>query len=63
MASAAAPIEYHETRVYSLLELVLRERALRLTVVVAGVASALSIALALFHLYVAVFGTPETRPT
>ncbi len=61
MASAAAPIEYHETRVYSLLELVLRERALRLTVVVAGAASALSIALALFHLYVAVFGTPETR--
>jgi len=54
-------LEYHEVKESSLLEAVLRDRALRLPVVVAAVGAVLAIALALFHLYAAVYGTPETR--
>lgn len=54
-------IEYHEKREISLLESVLRDRQFRLPVVIAAVAAVLAIALALFHLYAAVFGTSETR--
>jgi TRAP-type uncharacterized transport system fused permease subunit len=65
MADPAAPVaerlEYHEVREPSLLEAVLRDRSARLPVVVAAVGAVLAIALALFHLYTAVYGTPETR--
>ena len=54
-------IEYHEIRQFSLLEQVLRDRSYNLVWVVTAIAATLSIALALFHLYVAVYGTPETR--
>ncbi len=64
MAEAApvqSRLEYHEIREISLLETVLRDRQFRLPVVIAAVAAVLAIALALFHLYAAVYGTPETR--
>ena len=54
-------IEYDEVKTYSLLEISLRERGLHAARAIAIAASTLSIALALFHLYVAAFGTPETR--
>jgi TRAP transporter 4TM/12TM fusion protein len=54
-------LEYHEVKETSLLETVLRDRATSLPVLVAAVCAVLAIALALFHLYAAVFGTPETR--
>jgi TRAP transporter 4TM/12TM fusion protein len=54
-------LEYHEVKETSLLETVLRDRGTRLPVLVAAVCAVLAIALALFHLYAAVFGTPETR--
>ena len=60
-APAQGRLEYHEVREISLLETVLRDRRFRLPVVIATVAAVLAIALALFHLYAAVFGTPETR--
>jgi TRAP-type uncharacterized transport system fused permease subunit len=60
-AQAQGRLEYHEVREISLLETVLRDRQFRLPVVVAAVAAVLAIALALFHLYAAVYGTPETR--
>ncbi|MCH8844853.1 MAG: TRAP transporter permease [SAR324 cluster bacterium] len=61
MTAVPQIIQYGEVKVITLMEGVLRERRFSLPVVVAFAASALSIALALFHLYVAVFGTPETR--
>jgi TRAP transporter 4TM/12TM fusion protein len=66
MAEPAAPVveerlEYHEVKEASLLETVLRGGGARLPVAIAAVGAALAIALALFHLYTAVFGTPETR--
>ncbi len=60
-AQAEKRLEYHEKKEISLLESVLRDRQFRLPVVIATVAAILAIALALFHLYAAVFGTPETR--
>jgi TRAP transporter 4TM/12TM fusion protein len=54
-------LEYHEVKEASLLETALRDRGLRLPVVIAVVCSVFAIALALFHLYTAVYGTPETR--
>lgn len=54
-------LEYHEAREATLLETVLRDRAARLPAAIAAVGAVLAIALALFHLYTAVFGTPETR--
>lgn len=61
MASAPDTLRYEEKKEITLLEMVLRERRLGLAQGVAFAVSALSIALALLHLYVAVFGTPETR--
>jgi len=54
-------LEYREVKEPSLIETVLRDRGTRLPVLVAAVCAVLAIALALFHLYAAVFGTPETR--
>lgn len=61
MSEAADRIEYNESRDYSLLEQVLRGRSNALLGAVMAACAVLSITLALFHLYVAVFGTPETR--
>ena len=54
-------LEYHEVKEASLFETVLRDRGVRLPVVIAVVCSVFAIALALFHLYIAVYGTPERR--
>lgn len=54
-------IEYHEEREYTLLEQVLRDRSFNFVWAITATAATLSVALALFHLYTAVFGTPETR--
>ncbi|MDJ0942935.1 MAG: TRAP transporter permease [Kiloniellales bacterium] len=61
MSNTVERIEYGERREYSLLEQALRRRRLDFAVLVTTVCAVLSIALALFHLYVAVFGTPESR--
>lgn len=66
MAEQGSPVveerlEYHEVREASLLETVLRDRLTQLPGVIAAVGAVLAIALALFHLYTAVYGTPETR--
>ena len=61
MAEPQNRIEYSEVKSFSLLEISLREREYHLVRLIALTASALSISLALFHLYVAAFGTPETR--
>lgn len=60
-AEAPARLEYNEVREISLLEQLLRDRGWSLAQVVAFCCAVLSIALALFHFYVAAFGTPETR--
>ncbi|MDH3435463.1 MAG: TRAP transporter permease [Betaproteobacteria bacterium] len=54
-------IEYNEVKEASMFETVLRDRGARLPVVIAVVCAVFAIALALFHLYTAVYGTPETR--
>ncbi|MDH3436707.1 MAG: hypothetical protein OEN48_06930, partial [Betaproteobacteria bacterium] len=54
-------LEYHEVKEASLIETVMRDRGVRLPVVIATVCAVFAIALALFHLYTAVYGTPETR--
>jgi TRAP transporter 4TM/12TM fusion protein len=57
----AAP-RYEEVREYSLVEQVLRQgRGLNVPAAVMLIASSLAIALALFHIYVAGFGTPESH--
>ncbi|MDJ0982203.1 MAG: TRAP transporter permease [Kiloniellales bacterium] len=61
MSDKVERIEYSERREYALLEEVLRAGRLNFAVVVTTVCAVLSIALGLFHLYVAVFGTPESR--
>jgi len=54
-------LEYHEARDYSVLEHALIHRAYNLVKWIALSVATLSIALALFHLFIAVFGTPESR--
>lgn len=61
MTENSGSIEYEEVREYALLERVLRDRRLTLPVVVMLTASILCIALALFHIFVAGFGTPESH--
>lgn len=61
MSDRIERIEYSERREYALLEEVLRARRFNFAVAVTTVCAVLSIALGLFHLYVAVFGTPESR--
>jgi TRAP transporter 4TM/12TM fusion protein len=54
-------IEYHEARHYSLLDEALRAKARNVAWWVTVACATLAIALALFHLFTAVFGTPESR--
>jgi len=54
-------LEYHEVREPALLERLLADRRVNLAQGVALACVLLSIALALFHFYVAAYGTPETR--
>jgi TRAP transporter 4TM/12TM fusion protein len=61
MTDTASRIEYNEIRELSLTERLLLDRGFALARTVALVCVVLSVALALFHLYVAAFGTPETR--
>jgi TRAP-type uncharacterized transport system fused permease subunit len=61
MSATSNRIEYHEARQYSLLEHALRDRHTEVVRLVTISCAVLSIALALFHLFVALFGTPETR--
>ena len=61
MTENSGSIEYGEVREYALLERVLRDRRISLPVVVMLTASILCIALALFHIFVAGFGTPESH--
>jgi len=61
MSSTPTPLQFQEKREVTLLEALLRDRRLSLAHAVALAACTLSIALALFHLHAAAFGTPETR--
>ena len=61
MAEAAEYVQAQQVKELSLLERCLRERRLSLPFVIALTLSILSIALALFHLFVAEFGTPDSR--
>jgi TRAP transporter 4TM/12TM fusion protein len=55
-------LRYEEVREYSLVEQVLRQgRGLNVPAAVMLIASSLAIALGLFHIYVAGFGTPESH--
>jgi TRAP transporter 4TM/12TM fusion protein len=54
-------VQYQEPRTATLLEAVLRDRRWTLPTVIAFVCCVLAVTLALFHLLVAVYGTPETR--
>jgi TRAP transporter 4TM/12TM fusion protein len=60
MSEPPVRIQYEERREYSFLETVLRTPRISLPVFVTLVASVLAIMLALFHLFVAGFGTPES---
>lgn len=57
----APRIVYHEEREYAVLEHALRDRTFNLAKWLALTIATLSIALALFHIFTAVFGTPESR--
>ncbi len=59
--TAGERLEYHEMRDYSVLEHALMNRTYNLVKWIALTVATLAIALAMFHLYVAVFGTPESR--
>lgn len=54
------PLQYIEQREYALLEDVLRAKRLDFPSIVALIASSLAIALAMYHIFVAGFGTPES---
>lgn len=58
---AVERLEYNEVREFSALERALAHRGYGLVKWLALTVAALAIALALFHLFVAVFGTPQTR--
>ena len=61
MAESLAPITYEEIKEYSLLERLLGGRGITTPRTIIAVCVIISITLALFHLFVAVYGTPETR--
>lgn len=61
MTADAQMITYEEARETGFLERLLLDRALSVLNVVFFVCAALAISLAVFHLYVAAFGTPEGR--
>lgn len=54
-------LQYHEARDHSVLEHALIHRSYNLVKWVALTVATFSIALAIFHLFIAVFGTPESR--
>lgn len=58
--SETKPLQYIEQREYALLEDVLRAKRLDFPSIVALIASSLAIALAMYHIFVAGFGTPES---
>lgn len=60
-AQQTQKLVYDEAREYSALEETLRLRTWSLVRCIALVVATLAIALAMFHLFVAVFGTPESR--
>jgi len=60
-AGAGQRLEYHEVREYALIEGLLADRRVHLASIIAFVCIVLALALALFHFYVALYGTPETR--
>lgn len=61
MATGNEPIQYEERRELTLLDSLLRDRRVGLPQIIAFVGCAIAVSLALFHLYVAAFGSPETR--
>ena len=61
MAEAVDYVQAEEVKEYSFLEICLRDRRLSLPLAIALGLTILSIALALFHLFVAAFGTPDSR--
>ena len=60
-SNPAEALHYDEVREYSVLEHALMRRGYDVVKWIAIVVAVLSISLALFHLYVAVFGTPQSR--
>ncbi len=60
MSEPSAKLRYTEQREYALLEDVLRARRFDLPTLVTLIASSLAVALALYHIFVAGFGTPES---
>lgn len=54
-------LDYHEEREYTVLEHALMDRTFGFIKWIALIVATLAIALAMFHLFVAVFGTPESR--
>lgn len=60
-STTAEPLKYDEVREYSVLETALMKRGFDVIKWLAIIVSTVAIALALFHLFVAVFGTPESR--
>ncbi len=61
MAETVDYVQAEEVKEYSFLEACLRDRRLSLPLAIALGLSILSIALALFHLFVAAFGIPDSR--
>ena len=57
----AEALNYDEVREYSVLETALMRRGFDVIKWLAVVVSAIAISLALFHLFIALFGTPESR--
>ena len=60
MSDPRPSLHYEERREHSLLELVLRDRRRDIAGLVTVAAAVLAVMLALYHLFVAGFGTPET---
>jgi len=61
MAQETGTIQYHEVREHSYLEQCLRDRRLSIPFILIFASSVLAISLALFHLFAAGFGTPESH--
>ncbi|WP_420405534.1 TRAP transporter permease [Nisaea sp.] len=59
--AAAGRLEYEEVKEYSFLEELLVSRRVNLSYIIMLVCCSISIALALFHLFIALYGTPEGR--
>ena len=61
MSEPPRRLQYQERREYSLLETVIRDRQFGVAGCATFAASALAIALALFHLFIGVFGVTQTH--